>query len=272
MNKRNRIIILVDFSEYSENLIEFGFSLSKKLNGKLVFVHQVAGVVPALADEGSRNEILKAEISDAHIHLRDLLKERIQDENAIHISPKPILSILKELSNELYFDWVLTGLKTTGVLKRLFIGSTPLSIIDESNHLTLAVPIKTPVAIPQKLLVGVTPKFPMNREQFQVVLTSLTGHIKQIEFFTVLKDDEDEDKAKVYLQKLQKEFDTLKSEFSIYKGDNALDLLKKQVHLTMDSFLVLQQGSRTLNDKLFRKFMINEVVYGAQTPLIVLSS
>ncbi len=272
MNKRNRIIVLVDFSEDSENLIDFGFELSKIINAKLVFVHQIAGVIPALADEGSRNEILKVEMEDARLQIRDLVKGRIRDENAFQISMEPILSILKELSSDLYFDWVLAGLKGTGAMKRFFMGSTPLSIIEESKNLTLAVPIKEPLTIPQKLLVGVTPKYPLNREQFQLVLHGLKAHIKQIEFFTVLKDDEEESKARTYLLDLQKEFAVYESTIGLYKGENALDLLKEHVKLTDDSFLVLQRGSRTLTDKLFRKFMINEVVYGAHSPLIVLSS
>lgn len=34
--------------------------------------------------------------------------------------------------------------------------------------------------------------------------------------------------------------------------------------------LVVQKGSRLLTDQLFRQFLINELVYEGQTPLIVL--
>lgn len=61
-------------------------------------------------------------------------------------------------------------------------------------------------------------------------------------------------------------------DFSEYSENlTAFDLLKERVELTEDSFLVLQQGSRSLSDKLFRKFMVNELVFNAKTPLIVLS-
>lgn len=272
MNKRNRIIVLIDFSEYSENLVKFAFSISKLINAKVIFVHQVVGIIPAMADEGSRNEILRVEIKEAREHLVDLAKGRINDEEAFLVSPKPVLALLEDISSENYFDWVLAGLKGTGQLKRLFMGSTTLSIIEESNLLTLAVPVRTVVPVPTKLLVGVTSKYELNKNQLEKVLLSFKEQVIHLEFFTILKEDEDEGKAKEYLLQFHTEYETYNPEIKLYKGDNALSLLKDRVKNTEDSFLVLQQGSRALNDKLFRKFMINELVYGAQTPLIVLST
>jgi nucleotide-binding universal stress UspA family protein len=272
MNKRNRIIVLVDFSKYSTNLINFAFSIATLIKAKIIFVHQVAGIVPALADEGSRNEILRVEIEEARLNLRELVKGRINDEEAFQVSSKPVLSILQDLSGELYFDWVLAGLKGTGTLRRLLMGSTTLSIIDESNLLTLAVPLRNRLAVPQKLLVGVTPKYGLNIDQFENVLFSLKDQLIELEFFTILKDKDDENAARQNLLDLQHKYASYKPEIELYKGNDALSLLKQRVINTENSFLVLQQGSRSLNDKLFRKFMINELVYGAETPLIVLSS
>lgn len=272
MNKRNRIIVLVDFSEYSINLINFAFSIAKQIKAKIIFVHQVAGVVPALADEGSRNEILRVEIEEARLKLREFVKERIDDEDAFQVSPKPVLSILQELSGELYFDWILAGVKETGTFKRLLMGSTTLAIIDESDYLTMAVPLRNRLAVPQKLLVGVTPKFSLNIDQFENVLFSLKEQLIELEFFTILKDKDDEIAARQNLLDLQVRYASYKPEIGLYNGNDALSLLKQRVINTEDSFLVLQQGSRSLNDKLFRKFMINELVYGAESPLIVLSS
>ncbi|MDZ7846451.1 MAG: hypothetical protein U5L96_06630 [Owenweeksia sp.] len=42
-------------------------------------------------------------------------------------------------------------MKGTGALKRLFMGSTTLSIVNESNLLTLAVPVREAKAMPKKL-------------------------------------------------------------------------------------------------------------------------
>ena len=79
------------------------------------------------------------------------------------------------------------------------------------------------------------------------------------------------EEARNYLSALQIEYEGFNPVLQIYKAKNAFGLLKDRVKHTADSFLVLQQGSRSLRDYLFRKFMINELVYNTQTPLIVLS-
>lgn len=52
----------------------------------------------------------------------------------------------------------------------------------------------------------------------------------------------------------------------IYEGSNIKDVINSKV----DELLVVQKGSRLFSDHLFRKFMINELVYEGQTPMIVL--
>ncbi len=273
MNKINRIIVLIDFSEYSENLINFAFSISKIINAKVVFVHKISGIAPAIIDHEIKDQIIKIETKEAHINLKKLAKGRLYSNDSFYVSKKPILTILKELKNDHYHDWVFAGLKGTGALKRLFIGSTTISIIDESDLLTVAVPAQSEILLPKKLLVGVSPKkYPLNKHQLNLVLSSLKGLINELEFFTILKDDDDEVKANDQLLELQAEYQSHNPVIQLYKGNNALALLKKRVEHTENSFLALQQGSRSLADKLFRKFMINELVYSGKTPLIVLST
>lgn len=271
MDRRNRIILLIDFSEYSENLTNFAFEFSELINAKVVLVHRIPGMAPAMADLEVREEVVKAETEEAHSRLRKLANGRVYSHDSFQVSHLPVLSILQNLESEVYFDWVLVGLKSTGPLKRVFIGNTTLSIIDDSDYLTVAIPARNRVLLPHKLMVGLSPKYPLNRTQFKIVLSALDDQIKNLEFFTILKKDEDEPKAKEHLLEIQTIYEAYKPNIQLYKGEHALGLLKSRMELSQDSFLVLQQGSRTLNDKLFRKFMINELVYSGRTPLIVLS-
>ncbi|MEG9326840.1 Nucleotide-binding universal stress protein, UspA family [Salinimicrobium catena] len=271
MYQRNRIFLLTDFSENSENLTDFAFELSEIIGGKVIFVHQVPVMAPAMADQEIREVIIKEKAEEALSNLRKLSRGRVYSEESFFVSEKPILNILKDLENEFFFDWVLAGLKSTGTLKRLFIGSTTLSIVEESDHLTVAVPARTHISVPKKLMVGVSPKYPLNKIQFEIVLDSLKDQIRELEFFTILKEGEDQLPARDLLLGLQSEYETHKPEIQLFKGEDALTLLKKRMEFSKNAFLVLQQGSRAINDKLFRKFMINELVYLGQIPLIVLS-
>lgn len=58
MERRNRIIVLVEFPEYSQNLVNFVFSISDIIRAKVVLVHKISGLTPAMADEGIRHEIM----------------------------------------------------------------------------------------------------------------------------------------------------------------------------------------------------------------------
>lgn len=268
---KNRIIVLIDLSEYSENLVEFAFSLSEILDAKVLFVHQISGAVPAMTEPETKEEIIRTEKLEALRAIRELTAGRIQDFESIIVNQQPVLTTLRELKSGIYTDWIFAGLKSTGMFKRIFIGSTTLSIIDDSDLLTVAVPVKAPVPIPKKLIVGVTPKFPLNIPQFDIILDSLKEQINELEFFSILSEDEDEEITQNHIESLRMKYARYHAVSFLAKGDNKFEVLKSHVAQQENPFLVLQQGSRSLDDKLFRKFMINELVYSAQIPLIVIS-
>jgi len=271
MKKSNRIIVLVDLTEYSVNLIDFALSFSECIDAKLVFVHQILGMVPAIADLESREEIIRVETLNAYSKLRKLTEGKVYTKDSFNISQNSILSTLNELKDDNYTDWVFAGLKGTGLLKRLFIGSTTLSIINESDLLTVAVPTDSPLLIPKKLIVGVTYKYSLNKPQLNILLSALKEKIISVEFFTLLQEGDNEEKELEHLTELQKEFEAYNSSIFLVKGEDKFEDLKKHVVQSEQPFLVLQQGSRSLEDKLFRKFMINEIVFSGHIPLIVLS-
>jgi nucleotide-binding universal stress UspA family protein len=272
LKKRNRIIVLIDFSEYSENLINFAVRIAEIIKAKVLFVHQISGLAPAMADREARNKILKNEIVVASNNLQKLARGAYFGADSFYVSRKPVLTTLQELKSEGYFDWVFTGLTGAGVLKRIFMGSTTISIVDHSDSLIVAVPVQTEVPVPKKILVGINPRYELNKQQLENVLSMLRDQITELEFFTILEENESETEAENILTSLQTEYKSFSPGMQLYKGKNAFVLLKNQVKHSEDSFLIVQQGSRSLRDHLFRKFMINELVYNALTPLIVLSS
>ncbi|MBZ9729036.1 universal stress protein [Salegentibacter sp. JZCK2] len=271
MYRRNRILVLVDFSENSKNLIDFSVGLSETLNAKVMFIHQVPGIVPGMTDFESRHKIIEAEKNDAREKLYEITPDRFKNDQHFLISEKNIITILNELKTENYDDWVLAGLKGTGFLKRLFIGSTTLSIVDKSDSLTIAVPVKEKITLPTKLAIGVNKKFPLNKTQFETVLSGLKEQISEIKFFTILEENDDKTEAEIYLEQIKEEYKSFNTTSELLNGDTYTRLVDS-VGKNNDTFLLLQQGSRSLQDSIFRKFMINELVYNGDTPLIVLSS
>jgi len=70
---------------------------------------------------------------------------------------------------------------------------------------------------------------------------------------------------------LTKHFSTrAQTQAIIYQSQNPSDDIKKVLNNKTKEILVVQRGSRLLSDRVSRKFMINELVYEGQTPLIIL--
>ena len=271
MNKKNRILVLIDLSEQSKVLLKFASEFSKSINSEVMFVHRIPENTLVLADREINNELTQIQKEEALLRFEDFVRGESFEDSIIHVSSTPILTTLKNLQSENFTDWVLTGIKGTGLLKRLFIGSTTLSIIEESELLTVAVPLRTSISLPKKLIVGINCNFPINRNQFDALLAAMHGQKPKIEFFSVLDKDLDEELTLNYLYELQGEYADFNPDVFISKGENKFETLRQHVKQNDDSFLVLQQGSRSLKDILLRKFMINELVYTGLTPLIVLS-
>jgi len=269
-NIRNRIIVIVDLSPGSENLIEFGIQLSKLVNAKLVFVHEVIGMFPALTDKESRAQFYQIEIGKAKQKLIDLVQVEDFDEDKFVVSHKPVLSILDEMRSSFYYDWVVGGLKDSSLLKRILFGSTFIKIINNSDLLTIAVPMNNPVAIPKKIVIAVAPKYAINESHLLNVLSAFQAEIKEVEFLSILDEHEDDKLASNHLLQLQEKYLQHNSKIKILKGADKYSTLKAYIAQAEHSFLILQEGSRSIIDEFFRKYMINEIIHTGKIPLIVL--
>ena len=270
MAKVNRIISLIDFSEYSEPLVRWSAGLSKALNAKVVFLHHLEVAIPSMANTEQRSQYASQEKEEAWGKLKELTMKESFIEKDVKITEKAILPALNELRNERYHDIVLTGLKGAGVFKQLFIGSTTLKIVNESDLLTMAVPPKLKPFVPEQLVVAVHPRFPVNQKRFNEFLAGFSDQIKGIEFCSIVTKNDDEQKINDYLSKLKESYQEYSPAIQTFKGDDAFTEIKDYMTPKTDAFLVLQQGSRSLKDRLFRRLMINDLVYYASTPLIVI--
>lgn len=270
MLKKNRIILLIDFSKYTDILCKTALSFVDILNADVVLVHQVSAATPGMASIDSREKIVESAKQEAFYKLTLLSDNFDSSRVGIRVSEKNILTILEDLADEEYFDWVFAGVKGTGILRKLFIGSTTINVIDNTHLLTVAIPLKEEVAIPRKLIMAVNYKYPFHHQQLHDVLKSLTGTLEQVEFVTVVKD-EHQAPYKAYLDEVLDMFKEYKPSSKTFESDDAFSEIRDYIRGQKDTYLVVQQGSRTFADTLFRKFMINELVFAGSIPLIVLS-
>jgi len=272
MNKR--FIVLIDFSEYSSNLIKYACDWSQEANAKILLLHQTHPFLPAFAEKEGREHIIRQDNNKAREKLITLAEALIPDtiEVAYFVSESDYHLTLPELLAEPFEDLVFIGLKGTGILKKLFLGSVALRIIGNTDNTVVAMPKGIDSFSHEKIFVAVGEKKFLNIEQLNNFLKFMDHENTSITFFHLAKPNEDTSIIKERLQSLSETYaDRFTTNFAVYEANNRLDGIKGVINNKIDEILIVQEGSRILTDQLFNRFLINELVYEGQTPLIVLT-
>lgn len=270
---KKRFIILIDFSEYSGNLLKYACDWSKQVNAELLLVHQTIVLTPGFADYESSKSIAEHDNDEALQKLKALVKELIPPsvKASYSVSESNLQLTLPELLAEPYENLIFVGLKGTGFLKKIFLGSVALQVIDNTKNIVVAMPKEIDTFSHKNIFVAVTEKHPLNLLEFNKFLKLIDNENTSITFFYLSKPKEKTKGTEKQLRDLSALFaDRFKTGFEIYEGNNPFDDIKKVINNKIEEMLIVQKGSRHLTDQLFRKFLINELVYEGQTPLIVL--
>jgi nucleotide-binding universal stress UspA family protein len=277
---KSRLIALIDFSVYSHAIAEVAVRLASIAQAKLVLVHQVPGLVPGMADDASKKEILKGEKEEALEKLKKFTAEKDIPHIVVRyvVTESHLLTTIDELLAEGFNDTILVGIRGAGMLRQLFIGNTATMIINEVNRTVVAVPEKLCAirnefcnVLPKRLVVSLSYRFPLNEEGLDNFLTQHKSDITQVEFISSIDGDEKEEKADQYLSSLAEKYGmNFKSSYKIFKGKKHFEQIKKYVQSEPNTVLIVQKGSRYLTDMLFRSFLINEVVQDGSLPMVVL--
>lgn len=270
---KKRFILLIDFSEYSVNLLKYAYDWSKQVNAELLLVHQTIVSASALADQESKGSITKQENDEALRNLKELARLILAPSEKVSfaVSEIPVQMTLSRLLDEPFENLIFVGLKRTGILKQLFIGSFAVHIIDNTKNIVVAMPNDLTHFSHEKIFVAVTETHPLNLLELHKFLSFLDTSATTITFFYLAKPGEKTKEIEKLLGNLSKFFeDKFQTTSAIYEGNHAYENIKEVINNKVEELLIVQKGSRLLTDHFFRKFLINELVYEGQTPLVIL--
>ena len=270
---RKRFILLIDFSEYSSHLIQYAQDWSKEADADILLVHETSVVSPALADSETKDQITKNTNADALQKLQALADQYLDQSIRVSfsVSDIPLHFRLPKLLKDPFDNLVFVGIKGTGMLKKLFLGSFALEMIRNTDNIVVAMPNAIDRFSHEKIFVAVNKKKPLNIQQLDQFLRFIDEKNTHITFFYLAKPNEKTTPLEKHLQELTSAYsDRFKTSYAIYEGQNRLEDIKKVINNQIEEILVVQRGSRYLTDQLFRRFLINELVYEGQTPLVVL--
>ena len=269
----NRLVVLLDFSPYTPTQLRLAYSWQEIFHLELVFIHKVDGIAPTLSNRKGSEKIIEFNKKEAKKTFLKYLEESA-------LSPDNSKTSFEAVSSQLtHFlegflkpdDILLLGLKGTGFLKKILIGSTATTLINHLNQIIIAVPQTIDATVPTKLVLSCQEKHSINELALESILKTVGQKIKEIELLTIIDEQEELAPGKKYLEQMSiKLGDGYEYKISIYENKDAFGEIKKRFSQCSTDFIVLQKGSRNLNDKLFRRFFINDLIHDGNTPLIIL--
>ena len=205
--------------------------------------------------------------------LKNLAKELISPtvKVSFSVSENHLQITLPKLLEEPFDNLIFAGIKGTGLLKKIFLGSVALEVIDSTKNIIVAIPKEIDTYSHKNIFVAVTEKHRLNLLELNKFLNFIDSENTSITFFYLAKPNEKTKNIEKYLTDLTVFFaGRFNANFAVYEGSNTFTDIKEIINNKIDEILIVQKGSRLLTDQLFRKFLINELVYEGQTPLIVL--
>lgn len=270
---QKRFIILTDLSEHAEDLLTYAADRAWGRDIELLLVHRTTVAAPAFTDIEIKREMAQQANADARKALIELARERIPADVKVSFSvseqalPQRIAHLLADPFHQLVF----VGMKGTGLLKKLVVGSTALQVINAIDHCVVAVPRDLRTFAQSTLHVSVSDKYPLNIPALNHYLRFLEGRDLRITFFHLASPGERSAGMLEMVKELAASFaDRYRTDHAVFEGEDPFDDIKRVVRDRTDEVLVVQRGSRLLTDQVFRRFLIDELVYEGHIPLVVL--
>lgn len=270
---KKRLIALVDLSAHSPGLIRYACDWCVKADAVLHLVHHTVVHAPVMADRDSKRQIADLAKAEARERMRMLAEELVPSSIKVSFSVSTVRLqvMLSQLLAEPFEDLVLVGLKGTGMLKKLFIGTVALEVIEQTHHVVVTMPKDVTAFDHRRIHVAVSELHPLNVTALNSFLDFIDRERTGITFFHLSRADEETTGMEQQLASLAAAYaDRFDTSTAIYQGSDPFADIRCVIGGSTDELLIVQKGSRLLSDHLFRRFLINELVYEGKTPLVVL--
>ncbi|MDQ3276803.1 MAG: universal stress protein [Bacteroidota bacterium] len=270
MQRKNRILSLLDFSEYSEKILRCSKSFSTYLQAEVLLIHQLPNIVTARASASVREQVYKAEREDAFERLSELSGSMFETTLPMIASQEDLTETLSNLKNNAYFDWLLVGLKGKSFLEQVFLGSKAVAVLDQTSFVTIAFPLAKEICFPEELVVALHADDTINSEQLKAVVAQLPGALRKITFVTEMNSEDQRDSVASALSRLKAEFEAMAPAEVMIRGGDVQKELERYLQDKAQSFLLVQESDPLRHDSVFKRGLINELVYRSTVPMIIL--
>ena len=287
----NKVVIPVDFSNYSLKACEFGFNFAKNIDAEVILLHVY--FTPIYATSLPYGDVFNYQLSDEE-NVRNILQKVHSDLNALSDKVKAKVAsgefpdvkytcVLREgipeeeilrYSKENRPRIIIMGTRGKNQKDIDLIGSVTAEIIERSRVPVLAIPENTPFKqfSEVKRIAFIT-----NFDQRDLIaFDSLINSLKPFYFCVSLihladvKDTWNEIKLGGIKEYFQKQYPQLDIYYDVVKNDDFLNSLDNYIKTNQIDIITLTSYKRNIFSRLFNPGIARKMIFHSDTPLLVI--
>lgn len=290
----NKILIPVDFSNYSLKASEFGFNLAKTENAEVIMLHVYFTPIYAASlpygdvfnyqSQISDEETARTIIQKVHADLNDLsdkIKEKISSGEFPDVKfscilregipEEEILRYAKEQRPKI----IIMGTRGKNQKDIDLIGSVTAEVIDRSRTAVLAIPENTPFKefSEVKRIAFITNFDQRDLVAFEAFFNAWKSFHFSVSLIhlTESKDTWDEIKLAGIKDYFEKQYPGLEIHYDVVMNDNLLKGLDQYINDNQIDIITLTSYKRNIFARLFNPGIARKMIFHSDTPLLVIN-
>lgn len=290
--EEHKILIPVDFSDYSLKACEFGFSFAKTINAEVVLLHAYFSpiyipTIPYGTDNFNfqieREESIKSMIETVHKELNklsDTIKKKIDTGEFPSVKytcilrdgipEEEILRYAKEHKPQI----IIMGTRGRSQKDIDLIGSVTAEVIERSKTFVYAIPEHTSLKTFNdiKKVAFVTNFDQRDLIAFDSLITAFKSYHFSISFIHLSTENDAWNEIKLAGIKdyFQKQYPQLDLHYNVVKEDNILSNLDKYVKEENIDVICITNYKRNIFARLFNPSIARKMIFHANTPILII--
>lgn len=269
-----KILVPTDFSENAAHALKYASLLGKVMNANLILLHVYTPPItrgnvtyPLITEEIGR---MMSEATEKLHNISSALSEDygIRCEHRVRMG-SPVGEIISEAENSQADLIVMGTLGASGITKLLF-GSNAASVIERATCPVLAVPAKSTLALPAKIVYATD--YEENDMQSLKHLIKLTKRLKP-EFILLHVSKEnlksDQDLIEAFSKAVANEVNIDQPFYYVMHHENTQKGIDHFVDSVGAHLIALSMRKRGIFEKLFDPSLSKKMAYQARMPLLV---
>lgn len=269
------ILIPTDFSEASQNAIDYGVKLAKEKNAKIILLHVFHIPVVATDDPVLMPSFEQIE-DDSQIFIKETenqLRAKYGFTNPIESFSRPgfLIDEIDDLVKEKNLDLIIMGITDAGKLAELVISSHSIGVIKKINCPTIIVPSGAIFHPVQKIVFACDIEHTESIAAIEQVKQFVHLFDAQLMIFNMLKNTEDRERERaLFYEKFANLFTGVQHSIHFVPGDDLISSINAFIDVNNADLLIMLPQKHTFFWQLFNESSTKKMAFHSHVPLLAI--